>query len=251
MKKHFIYAAMLLAVLVPRSCVAQACPNIPLPAVAAASGEAAEKVCHTAYISLFDPQWKLPRLVAYELTDAHTLGCIPRTSGFHAEGDSAKPRVYSASGYDLGHMDPAQDNAWRTDVSRDSFSMMNVAPQLPGLNRQEWERLEEDVRAWALDRGDLLVYVGPVFSKPPQFLSGVAIPGAFFKIVVDRKTGEALAFEMPQKTIPKGDVAKWVVSVKDIETATGIQFHLKASAAAPWPADLGAWHKAHKKACSK
>jgi DNA/RNA endonuclease G (NUC1) len=28
--------------------------------------------------------------------------------------------------------------------------MANMAPQLPGLHRAEWEHLEETVRAWAL-----------------------------------------------------------------------------------------------------
>ncbi|MGO8759346.1 MAG: DNA/RNA non-specific endonuclease [Terracidiphilus sp.] len=222
------------------------CPQIPVPAVAGA-----EKICHQAYVSLYDANFKVPRLVAYELTGPHTLGCIPRASGFHSEGDSAKPAEYEGSGYDLGHMDPAQDNAWDEAVSHDSFSMFNIAPQLPGLNRQEWERLEEDVRAWAEQRGDLLVYVGLLLQEQPKRLGDIAVPTAFFKIVVDRKTGEVLAFQMPQAAIDKGDVTPWLVTVKSIEKETGIHFGLGESATAPWPADIEGWHKAHKEACGK
>jgi endonuclease G len=228
-------------------CRAQPCPTIPVPAVAGT-----EKICHAAYVSFFDAQLKVPRLVAYELTGPHTLGCVPRTSGFHAEADSAKPSAYDGTGYDLGHMDPAQDNAWDEDVSKDSFSMVNVAPQLPGLNREQWERLEEDVRAWALDRGKLLVYVGPVLHAKDKTVNGVDVPTAFFKIVEDARSGDVLAFEMPQKAIAKGDVEPWRVTVSQIRAETGINFRITQNVSAPlWPADLAAWHKAHKAACGK
>ncbi len=128
----------------------QECPNIPLPKVNVPT----EKICHTGYIVLYDTENRLPRLVAYELTPERTLGCLPRQSRFHAEGPSAKPGEYRSSGYDLGHMMPAQDAAYDKTVAYESFSMLNIAPQLPGLNRKQWERLEEAARAWAWERGD-------------------------------------------------------------------------------------------------
>ena len=222
------------------------CPDIPVPTVAGT-----EKVCHSAYVSLYDAKLEVPRLVAYELTGPHTLGCVPRASGFHAEGDSAKSSAYDGTGYDLGHMDPAQDNAWSDAVSKDSFSMVNVSPQLPGLNRQEWERLEEDVRSWALQRGKLIVYVGPVVGAKDKKINGVDVPTAFFKIVVDEKSGETLAFEMPQKAIAKGDVAPYLVSVSQINHDAGFKLPINASKSKVWDADLAAWHAAHKKACGK
>jgi endonuclease G len=227
-------------------CHAQACPKIPAPAAAGA-----EKICHAAYISLYDAKLKLPRAVAYELTGPHTLGCLPRASGFHAERDTAKPAEFDGTGYDLGHLDPAQDNAWDEQVSHDSFSMANIAPQLPGLNREEWERLEETVRAWALERGDLLIYAGPVIPDKPKLLGDIAIPAAFWKVVIDRKTGEVAAFEMPQREIAKGDLAPWVTTVKRIEAETGLKFGFKGGGGAPWPADLAGWRKSHKTACGK
>jgi endonuclease G, mitochondrial len=239
----------LLFLLLATAGAAAQCPNVPVPTVAGT-----EKVCHAAYISLYDAKLEVPRLVAYELTGPHTLGCIPRASGFHAEGDTAKESAYSGTGYDLGHMDPAQDNAWNDAVSKDSFSMANVSPQLPGLNRQEWERLEEDVRAWALQRGKLLVYVGPEIAAKDKKINGVDVPTAFFKIVVDEKSGEVLAFEMPQQAIAKGDMTPWTSTVGAIEAMTGIKFPgltAKQGSRTLWAADLTAWHAAHKKACGK
>jgi len=59
---------------------------------------------------------------------------------------------YDHSGYDKDHMAPAVDFALDAAEKSDSFSMANMAPQLPGLNRAEWEHLEETVRAWAFAR---------------------------------------------------------------------------------------------------
>jgi hypothetical protein len=80
----------------------------------------------------------------------------------------ASPRDYDKSGYDKGHQAPAEDFAWDADELSDSFSMANMAPQLPGLNRAEWEHLEETVRSWALVRGELLIFVGPVLPAKPE-----------------------------------------------------------------------------------
>src|SRR5690348_1945306 len=150
-------------------------------------------ICHEGYVSLFDPAIKVPRLVEYTLTSPHTLGCFSR-KGLQFKPDALAPseeqgtvRDYHGSGYDLGHMAPNQDFAWDKAEQRATFSMVNVAPQRPGLNRDEWELLEEYVRAWALERGSLIVYVGPVLSSgdPTIGPDHVDVPSAFWKLVID------------------------------------------------------------------
>ena len=223
---------------------AQSCPKIHAPALAGT-----EQICHSAYIALYDAQLHGPRLVVYELTAAHTLGCLPRLASFHSEGDTAKPSEYEGSGWDVGHMMPAEDGSWSEDAERDTFSTANVTPQLPGLNRQQWERLEETVRAWAWEKGELTIYVGPIFGQRPKLLKDIGIPLAFFKVIREPKSGLVLAFEMPQKDIPKGDLSPWVTTVAAIEAETGIKFGFKGGGETPWPADLVGWRKAHKAAC--
>jgi endonuclease G len=78
--------------------------------------------------------------------------CLARTNNFRADeeiqaGRRARPMDYRRSGYDQGHQAPAEDFAWSAAQMHDSFSMANMTPQLAGLNRAEWERLEETVRA--------------------------------------------------------------------------------------------------------
>jgi DNA/RNA endonuclease G (NUC1) len=49
---------------------------------------------------------------------------------------------------------------WNAGEVSDSFSMVKMAPQVPGLN--QWERLEEATRVWAWAHGNILIYVGPI-----------------------------------------------------------------------------------------
>jgi endonuclease G len=238
-----------LFILLATAAALAACPDIPVPEVDATTVQ----VCHAAYASLYDADAHVPRVVAYELTRPHTLGCLPRAGGFHAEGPSAKPSEYNGTGYDLGHMMSAEDASWSESTEHDSFSMVNVVPQLPGLNRQEWERLEESVRAWAWERKDLYIYVGPILSDQASTIGDkIVIPEAFFKVIVDVSTGESLAFVMPQHAEAKGDLTPWVKPLGEVEKLTGIHFQAaKSNTTDLWPVDLTGWRTAHRAQCSK
>ncbi|MEA2882984.1 MAG: endonuclease mitochondrial [Bradyrhizobium sp.] len=221
-------------------------------------------LCHAGYALLHDDDFKVPRWVAYKLTGKHSLGCLKRTNNFHveddlAEGHRATPADYrnSKPKYDRGHQAPAQDFAWNADLLSDTFSMANMAPQLPGLNQQGWLRLEETVRAWALERGTVIVYVGPVVLKTGPVIgpNKVRVPVAFWKVAIDPKSREAIAFRMPQQKIAKGDLTKWKISVADIEQLTGLTLPLPdgvdREADPPlWPANLSTWNAKKRAACS-
>jgi len=170
--------------------------------------------------------------------------------------DQAEPTDYQGSGYDRGHQAPAEDFAWSPETMVDSFSMANMAPQLPGLNRAEWEHLEETVRAWALARGELIIYVGPIVPPHPKTIGAnhVAVPTAFWKIIVDPNQAEALAFMMPQQDIKKGDLRPWQVSIDAVIQAAHINLPLPSgidTTAIPklWPASISGWRAEHKRSC--
>jgi endonuclease G len=218
-------------------------------------------VCHTGYAALVDDDALVPRWVAYRLTGAHSLGCLGRTNNFHAdtelpEGHRARSSDYTHSGYDQGHQAPADDFAWGIGAMKDSFSFANMAPQLRGLNRAEWERLEEAVRVWAWERGSVLVFVGPIL-KPHAKTIGedhVAVPSGFWKVIIDQRTSEALAFEMPQKAIKKGSLEPWETTIAAIESAAGMKLPLPSqidTAAKPalWPINSQGWKTAKRAKC--
>lgn len=218
-------------------------------------------VCHVGYAVLHDDKMLVPRWVAYRLTGPHTLGCIKRANNFHPDPNlpddqRARPADYTKSGFDQGHQAPAQDFAWNKDRMSDSFSMINMAPQLPGLNRTQWERLEETVRVWATDRDVVIVYVGPLLINTNHTIGQrkVVVPTGFWKVVVDPNKREALAFVMPQRVIAKGKLEPWQVSIAEIEQSAGIRLPLpqgidRDDKPTLWPANISEWSKKHKAAC--
>ncbi|PKU22355.1 DNA/RNA non-specific endonuclease [Telmatospirillum siberiense] len=226
-----------------------------------AAGAHVTPVCHAGYAALHDDDLLIPRWVAYRLTTLHTLGCVKLSGEFHAEGAlpagrRAEPDDYRRSGFDRGHQAPAEDFTWDLQQTYDSFSMVNAVPQLPGLNREGWERLEQTVRAWAWTRGSVIIFSGPVLTPSPPSIgaSGVAVPIAFFKVIYDPAEGQAIGFLMPQRYIAKGDLGRWVASIAEIQARTGITFPLPGSVditARPtlWPADISGWRHAHRQAC--
>jgi endonuclease G, mitochondrial len=221
------------------------------------------EICHAGYAALVDQDALVPRWVAYRLTGNHTLGCFARQNNFHPDEGlpathRARPADYAKSGYDIGHQAPAADFAFDTGEMSDSFALSNMAPQLQGLNRQGWEFGEATVRAWAVQRGDLLIYVGPVLhgGEPTIGPDRVAVPSMFWKVVVDLGARKAVAWEMPQRNIAKGDLTPFLVSIDKVEADAQIELPMPAAidkGAAPelWAADLSGWEKAHKAACGK
>jgi len=220
-------------------------------------------VCHAGYLSIFDPSTKVTRAVTYRLTAAHTFGCLSRGNlkfkiddGAPA-GDQGRASDYSHTAYDLGHMAPNADFAWSDAQQRDTFSMLNVAPQVHKLNQQGWERGEETVRAWAFQRGEVVVFVGPIFAKDMGKIGthDVVVPSAFWKVVVDAKAGEAIAFEMENVDTPKGSLEPFLKSVADVERDSDVVLPIPTKIdpeAAPvlWPADLKAWKDEKKRRCA-
>ncbi len=220
-------------------------------------------VCHTNYAALHDDGLLVSRWVAYRLTTARTLGCLKPGEDFYAEpmlpaGKRAEPEDYRRSGYDRGHLAPAEDFAWDADALRDSFSMANAVPQLPGLNREGWRRLEEMVPSWACSRGDLTVFTGPILAPDRGTIGAgrIAVPAAFFKVVLDPRSRQAIAFVLPQRYVGKSGLDRWITSIADIEARTGLSFPLPADTdrtakASLWPADIPAWRLAAHLACTR
>ncbi len=122
-----------------------------------------------------------------------------REDAFHAEEavpfeDRADPEDYVRSGFDRGHMAPSGDMPDAASQHA-SFSMANMVPQAPRLNRGAWERIESAVRDLAQDGGADGVYVvtGPMFrGRALQSLpAGELVPSAVFKAVLEPGVGAA------------------------------------------------------------
>lgn len=150
-------------------------------------------LCNAAYAALASgvtrgPLWSAEHLTAPALTQAHATA---REGHFHEDerlppADRATLADYVRSGYDRGHMTPSGDMS-NLAAQQESFSLANVVPQTPKLNRGVWEGIERAVRRLAQDEGELYVVTGPTFQgQNLQSLYGhVLVPTATWKAVYD------------------------------------------------------------------
>ena len=226
-----------------------ACPQFapagfPFPTASQVASRAYH-ICHANYSSYVDPATRGPLWSAEALSGEGLDAEESRTNDFRPDPDipraaqASSQRDFARSGYDQGHMAPAGDFRQSPQAMSESFFYSNIVPQNADNNRHAWQKLEIFTRQWAKARGQVFVFTGPIFSegKSLGFLgaSRLAVPTHLFKVVVDYRRREALAFVLPNQPIePDGGkgslkaweqtLAKYQVSVRDIEAWTGLKF---------------------------
>jgi len=192
------------------------------------------------YVLAQDARLKIPVWVQYELNSEDIRGPADRSDDFRPDtsipyGARAELSDYRGSGFDRGHMAPAADMKRSQKVMSESFLLSNMAPQVGiGFNRHIWAELEAAVRGWVEQRGQLTIIIGPVFAvQENQVKYGVigdnhvAVPSHFYKIIADTSNPEkveALAFMLPNETLPGRHYSEFLISIDEIEKATGLDF---------------------------
>jgi len=189
-------------------------------------------IIHHDYYSLaYNEKYEQADWVAYELTKKSLQAKnVPRAKRFNIDPKvktrSAKHKDYSHSGYTRGHMAPAGDMAFNSDAMKQCFYMSNMSPQLRQCNNGIWKELEETVRDWAYDKGSLYIATGPVFydnGTPTIGENKVAVPDAFYKIVLEKGTEKSVSFIIPNEMSNK-HLKEYELSINEIEKQTGINF---------------------------
>lgn len=155
-----------------------------------------QEICFTQFSVLYSDKLKDPVISAEHLTAAEVTAAskMKRKNSFHAEPLVPKqfestPKDYAKSGYDQGHMACNGDMA-DTKAQFESFSLSNMTPQLPDLNRKSWRLTEEAVRKQVLAEGDAWIETGMVPGKK-TIGNGVDVPSVIWK-AVKTKSGEAV-----------------------------------------------------------
>ena len=196
-------------------------------------------LCRKGYALAHNPDRKVPDWVIEHLTKAKANGPVPRSDDFRADPDLAPAKRaalsdYQGSGYDRGHMAPAGDMQWNEVAMSESFLLSNMAPQIgPGMNRGIWKDLEEKVRTWAIHRGEVYIITGPIYAHEPSIktigANHVAVPAYFYKIIYDPVKVQAIAFVIPNESIKNYELADYLISVKTVESLSGLNFLSKLS----------------------
>lgn len=189
-----------------------------------------EIIEHTGYTVSHNSKWKIPNWVGYELTRRELMGTNKRNDNFAPDplvkGNKAQLSDYKNSGYDRGHMAPAADMKWSKKVMEESFYLSNICPQNQNLNRGDWNDLEEKVRSWAKRDSAIIIVCGPIVSKRPQKIgNNVAVPEAFFKVILSpfKKNPQAIGFIMPNKA-GNNSLSHYACSIDKVEEITKMDF---------------------------
>ena len=185
-----------------------------------------QALCYQAFAVLHSSLTRTPLYAAERLTARRVRAArdTERDSNFHAEPalpleQRAELADYARSGWDRGHLAPSGDMP-DPDAQQESFSLANIIPQAPDLNRGLWGDMESAVRTLAERRGELYVVTGPVFQGAQvRALNGrVLIPTHVFKAVLDPRRQQAGAY-----LAPNAGRATWrLVSMEEVRRLTGL-----------------------------
>lgn len=134
---------------------------------------------------------------------------------------------YKKSGYDRGHFVPAGDRKASKQSYDETFLTSNISPQKHEYNAGIWNSLEQQVRSYALEYGEIYVVTGPVLKNGLETIGEekVSVPEAFFKIIYRNTVdgGTMTAWLIPTST-KYNDSIDFLVPVDQIEKLTGIDF---------------------------
>jgi endonuclease G, mitochondrial len=213
--------------------------GLPRPAPGAGSEVEFTLLKNQAYYVGYSESRRDPLWAAYRVFRTETPFNFPRPSGFDTDPRTlakVKSSDYTGSGYDRGHMAPnsAIMRGFGKDAQLETFYLSNICPQSPELNQNVWERLEIAEKKYADEMEEVWVIAGPIFAdlnggETPRLRSGVAVPSAFYKIVVDEegsRGGKPRIFSviMPQNVKGTELPQEFVASVDQIEQQTRFDF---------------------------
>ncbi len=206
----------------PEHFAAGRAPDLLNPRLAAGT----RALCFDDFAVLHSALTRTPLYAAEHLTADRIEAArkTPRQGEFHAEpalppDERADLADYARSGFDRGHMAPSGDMP-DPAAQQQSFSLANMIPQAPRLNRGLWEGIESAVRTLAERRGELYVVSGPIFRGDQLSTVGhVVVPTYVFKAVLDPARRSAAAYVAENTEDPNWKPA----SMAQLAGLTGIE----------------------------
>ncbi len=162
-------------------------------------------LCKKGFAIGYNKNKKIPMWTSEVVLTKNLLNkAFTRTDNFTAdptvpEGMQASLNDYARSGFDRGHMIPAENIRYDEAAMADSFNFTNIVPQVgPNMNRGIWAELETWTRYQGERRGILYVVTGPIFyGKEAQLNSSVSIPTHLYKVIIDPQIKESISFIIP------------------------------------------------------
>jgi endonuclease G len=145
------------------------------------------------------------------------------------------PSMYSASGYDRGHIAPSGDRSLTVEDNSSTFLMTNMMPQTPDNNRNTWGNLEDYCRELVSQGKELYIVAGPFGSLGEPLKGKVTVPQTTWKVVVVLDSPgsglegitantRVIAVNIPNQEELNNDWRAYKVSVDELEKITNYDF---------------------------
>ena len=126
------------------------------------------------YTICYDYKAKGAKYVAYTL-DGSKVNAVNIKKRFSFYSEKILPKQYrsrskdySHSGYDRGHLANDASFDWSKKSVRKTYSMANIVPQAPNVNRRTWIKAEKLERKVASKLGTANVINGVIYSSRPN-----------------------------------------------------------------------------------
>lgn len=188
-------------------------------------------LCRENYAVEYNNITKTPMAVLEHLTRDDLLDKVKRTNDFRS--DKTLPvearsilNDYKGSGYDKGHMNPANDNTQNIEVMSQTFLLSNIVPQNPNNNRGMWKKLETLTRNYVKNNEEAYIISGSIYRRGYKTIGNkVGVPTDIFKIVITQD--KYIAFMMPNAPV-SGDLSNYIVPLNQIQKYLDIDIKVPA-----------------------
>ena len=167
----------------------------------------------------YDYKMKGAKYVAYSLAgDKVNAVNIKKRHSFYTEKNLKKryrthTKDYTRSGYDRGHLANDASFDYNKKVVRKTYSMANIIPQAPSVNRKTWIKSERLERKIAVSLGNVNVINGVIYSNNPKRIgkNKLAIPSGFWKMIYNdnKNYKKCFYYKNDLNVKPKGDKLKY------------------------------------------
>jgi endonuclease G, mitochondrial len=223
----------------------------------------ADKIIYrSGYILGYDSKKRIPRWTAYRmsLSDIYIRRAEFSRDPSIPPNEQAEFEDYKGSGYERGHLVSPEDVAgYGTAAIVEANYLSTVAPQTSTLNRRAWSAIEKYARNLARFKYDRVwIIAGPAFISQPGGIinypvigqNKVAVPSAFFRIIIKQESNSALKitaflvknsaptkvgrwrfFRDLDETLKNSvaeanaeDITRYTTSIDEIEQITGLDF---------------------------
>lgn len=154
------------------------------------------------YNVIYDNAHVQPFIVEYKLKYSKTSHNLNRGTDYpdHFVQDrrvssSAGNNDYLRTGWDKGHLAPAEDFSFSFESARETFLYSNISPQDSSFNRHgSWSKLEKKARETGSGQ-EIQVLTGPLKfnnTRMPSSVSAPYVPKYFFKIIISNINDDCL-----------------------------------------------------------